>query len=242
MKKIIETVKNDFYNYKNYHFIEIMFVLTLFFGLLMGLTSFMPPIIYIYISVFILPIITFSGSLFIEAQQKTVLPSILSDSHFPSLYAIGKILSATLVQLLPMVFYIVVMTFSLNISFNILLFIFIYLLSTIIHIIIGLSLSIIAKTTYALSMSYLVYLIVFSIIPILYSFNFFDSDYAYILIISPAFLSGVLFESVVNQYSLMGAWFHYVSVSLIIIYIVILFLFVIKPFIVEYLKDNYEEE
>lgn len=240
MKKIIDTVKNDFINYKEYHFTEIMFILTLFFGLLMGLTNIMPPIIYIYLSVFVLPVITFSVSLFIEAQQKTVLPNVLDDNHHPSIYAIGKILSATLIQIIPMLFYMLVMIFALDFSFNILLFIIIYLLSTVIHIIIGLSLSIIAKSAYTLSLSYLVYLIVFSIIPILYSFDFFSADLSYILVISPAFLSGVLFESLINQYSMMEPWFNYLAVVLLISYIVVLFIYVIRPFIVHYLKENYE--
>ncbi|MDA3932535.1 MAG: hypothetical protein PF513_07345 [Tenericutes bacterium] len=240
MKKIIDTVKNDFVNYRDYHFLEIMFILTLFFGLLMGLTSLMPPIIYIYLSVFVLPVITFSVSLFIEAQQKTVLPNVLDDNHHPSLYAIGKILSATLIQIIPMIFYLMVMIFVLGLSFNILFFMIVYMLSTVIHIIIGLSLSIIAKTAYTLSLSYLVYLIVFSVIPILYSFDFFSADLSYILIISPAFLSGVLFESLVNQYSMMDPWFNYISLGLILTYIVVLFMYVIKPFIVHYLKENYE--
>ncbi|MFP4478791.1 MAG: hypothetical protein ACLFPM_05115 [Candidatus Izemoplasmatales bacterium] len=240
MKKIIDTVKNDFINYKDYHFIEIMFILTLFFGLLMGLTNIMPPIIYIYLSIFVLPVITFSVSLFIEGQQKTVLPNILDDQHHPSLYAIGKILSATLLQVIPMIFYILVMTFALEFSFNIILFILIYLLSAIIHIVIGLTLSIISKTAYSLSISYLVYLIVFSIMPILYSFDFFSADLAYVLIISPAFLSGVLFERLINQYSLISVWFNYLAVALLLSYIIVLFMVVIKPFIIHYLKENYE--
>jgi len=240
MKKIIDTVKNDFINYKDYHFIEIMLILTLFFGLLMGLTSIMPPIIYVYLSVFVLPVITFSVSLFIEAQQKTVLPNVLDDKHLPGLYAIGKILSATIIQLIPMIFFILVMIFALNYTFNILLFIIIYLLATMTHIIIGLTLAIISKTAYILSLSYVVYLIVFSVIPVLYSFDFFDTDFGYILVISPAFLSGVLFESVVNNYSMMGSWFNYLAAGLLIVYTSVLFLYVIKPFIVHYLKENYE--
>lgn len=240
MKNILLTIKNDFAEYKKYHFITILTIISFLFSLLMGVTNLFPPIIYIYISIFILPVITFSVTLFIESQQRTVLPQIVDSQSHPSVFAVGKILSATLLQLIPLIFYIIVMVFVLDYSFNIPIFALIYLLASITHIVIGLTLSIIAKSQYALSISYLVYLIVFTIIPIYYSLGIIQSKLNYLLIISPAFLSGILFESLINNSPMMPDWVNYLAVVLQFIYIGILFIFVIKPFIFDYLKLNYD--
>ncbi|MFO8240935.1 MAG: hypothetical protein R6T90_08055 [Dissulfuribacterales bacterium] len=141
-----ETIKYDLMSFYKYHFITIIIVISLFFSLSMGITNLFPPVIYIYISVFIMPVITFSVSLLIESQQKEVLPKLLEQENKPVYCAIGKIVSATIVQLIPFVFYSIVLFAVLEFKFNIILFFLVYLLSIIMHIIIGLALSIISKS------------------------------------------------------------------------------------------------
>lgn len=242
MNDILKTIKNDLINFKNYRFLSIIVIISLFFSLLMGLTDLFPKdkvLIYVYISVFILPVITFSVSILIEAQQKKVLPEFISKDSKAINFAIGKVLSATIIQLIPFVFYTIVLTVVLELRFNILLFFLIYLLATIMHILVGLALSIIARSMYSLSVSYVVYLLVFSMMPIFYTYKFIKPDLSYILIISPAYLSGVLFERVVNGYLVASSWLTVLAVILQLIYISLIFIFIIKPFITEYLKLNY---
>ena len=178
MKKFLELLKIDFIYYAKYHFISIITVVSLLFGLTIGLTNFLPPMIYIYISVFVIPVLTFSVSLFIEQQQRSNRIEIKKSP--PGIYTLGKIVSATLLQFIPMITYLIVLIFVLNYQFNVFSFILVYLLGSAMHIMIGLSLSIIAKTSFALSMSYIVYLIIFSIIPIFYSVDMIPSNINYI--------------------------------------------------------------
>ncbi|MFW5794297.1 MAG: hypothetical protein ACOCV1_02330, partial [Bacillota bacterium] len=219
MSNLFETVKNDLINYYKYRFLSIIIIISFVFSMFMGLTDLFPPIIYIYISVFILPVITFSVSLLMEAQQKRVLPKLIDKDSKAIIFALGKVLSATIIQLIPFLFYTIVLISVLNYNFNVLLFFLIYLLATIMHILVGLALSIIAKSTYSLSLSYFVYLLLFSMMPIFYSYKFIKSDLSYILIISPAYLSGVLFESVVHGYLVASSWLVVLAVLLQLLYI-----------------------
>jgi len=238
MKQLWSMIKNDFKNYRKYHFLSIILLISVLFGFLMAYGRLFPPIIYIYISVFILPVISYSVTLVIAAQQGDLY---VSDSDIsPHYFAFGKMLSALIVQLIPLLIYIIVFLLALNYSFNLLAFILIYILSSMMHIMIGLSLSMIAKSSFSLSMSYLVYIIVFSIIPIFYSLGFLESKLInYILIISPAYLSGVIFESIIHQFHAVETWFVYVAVILQLVYIGLLYMFVVKPFIDSYLRHNH---
>ncbi|MCF7923868.1 MAG: hypothetical protein K9L64_02030 [Candidatus Izimaplasma sp.] len=241
MENMFNTIKNDLVNYYKYHFISIIVIISLIFSMFMGITNLFPPMIYIYISVFIMPVITFSVSLLIESQQNEVLPILIDKESNSVFFGIGKIISATIIQLIPFVFYSIVLFVVLEFRFNILLFFLVYLLSIIMHIIIGLALSIISKSSYSLSLSYIVYLLVFSMMPIFYSYGFINPDLSFVLIISPAYLSGVLFESVVNGYIVSSIWLVVLAVLLQLLYISLIFFFIIKPFISEYLKTNYTD-
>lgn len=231
-----ERIINDLKNYIHYRYLTIFIVISVLFGLSMGLTHFMPPIFYVYISVFILPVISFSVGLVIGNQQKDL------QGDNPHLYAISKIISAMIIQLIPLLIYLIVLLGVLSMSFNILYFIIVYILSSLLHIMIGLSLSMIAKTDFSLSMSYLVYLIVFSVIPIFYSMGMIQSELlSYVLIISPAYLAGVMFEGIMDSFYVVQEWFVYIAFILQLVYIFILYFFVIKPFISLYLHKQKEQ-
>jgi hypothetical protein len=230
---MIDRIMNDLKNYLHYHYLSIFIVISIFFGLSMGITHVVPPMIYVYISVFILPVISFSVGLVIGQQQNDCR------LETPHTYALSKIISANIIQLIPLVVYLIVMLVVLNLDFNVLYFILIYLVSSMLHIMIGLSLSIIAKTQFSLSLSYLVYLIVFSLIPIFYSMGMIQSEFlSYFLIISPAYLAGVMFEGVMDSFYIVQEWFVYVAFLIQTMYILILYFFVIKPFISLYLRNQ----
>ncbi|HKL47574.1 MAG TPA: hypothetical protein VJ878_02805 [Candidatus Izemoplasmatales bacterium] len=231
MKRYLELIKKDIICLSRYHFLSMVAGLSFFFALLIGLTDFFPPMIYIYFSVFVLPVISFSVNLIIQDQQDENKSEVSIRES-----TISKIISATLIQLIPIIIYLIVLIFVLNYEFNIILFTLVYLLGALMHIVIGLTLSIIAKTPFALSLSYGVYLIVFSIIPIFYSVGMIPNDFHYLLIISPAYLSGVLFEEIIHPSNNFTLWFPLISVTLQFIYMFIMYRFVISPFIKDYMK------
>lgn len=231
MKKYLSLVLRDLIVLAKYHYISIVAGLSFFFALLIGLTDFFPPMIYIYFSVFIFPVLSFSVNLLVQDHMKERRQGI-------SIHActLSKIFSATIIQLIPILIFLIVLLGVRSYRFNVLLFILVYLLGSLMHIIIGLSLSIIAKTPFAISLSYGVYLIVFSIIPIFYSVGLIPVNLEYMLIISPAYLSGVLFEGIIHLTPNLGFWLPFISVVLQIVYIYVLYRFVVKPFIQAYIN------
>jgi len=231
MREFYRLVKRDLISLAKYHYITIVAGLAFFFALLIGLTNLFPPMIYIYFSVFVIPVITFSVNLIVDEQEKNREKSLS-----PLIYTLSKISSAVIIQLIPIIIYLMVLLFVLNYEFSVILFILVYLMASAMHILIGLSLSIIARTPFAISLSYGVYLIVFSIIPIFYSVGMIPDNFLYLMIISPAYLSGVLFEEIIHPSSQFGFLFPFITVLLHIIYIVVLYRFVIKPFIKDYIK------
>lgn len=239
MKQLISSIKFDFKYYYHYHFISIITIISIIFALLIGLTNILHPMIYIYLSVFVVPVLSFSVTLIIEEQQKKPVDS--SKSCPPTMYTISKIGSAVILQLIPMTIYLIVLLAVKNYQFNVFYFILVYLTASTIHIMIGFSLSIISKTQLSLSFSYVVYLIVLTFVPIIYSLDKAPTHVNYFLIISPAYLSSVLFEAVLYPSPLIKIWFISLAVILLIGFIVLLFHFVIKPFSCEYLKSNKKE-
>lgn len=224
---------NDLKNYVHYRYLSIFIVISILFGFFMGLTNLIHPIIYVYISVFILPVISFSVGLVIGHQQGDCT------NENPHLYTVSKIISAMIIQLIPLVIYLIVLLAVLSMSFNVFYFIIIYILSSILHIMIGLSLSIIAKTEFSLSMSYLVYLLVFSLFPIFYTMGMIQSEIlSYVLIISPAYLAGIMFEGIMDSFFVVKEWFVYVAFIVQLIYIFVLYTYVIKPFIALFLLNQ----
>lgn len=230
---MVKLIMNDLKNYAKYHYLSIFIIISALFGFFMGMSNFFPPIIYVYISVFIMPVISYTIGLVI-GQQQDVSPGVSDHT-----YAISKILSASIIQLIPMIIYLIVYKYALNVSFNVLFFSIIYIVSSVLHIMIGLSLSMIAKSSFALSSSYMVYLIVFSIIPIFYSLGHVNNTFiSYVLIISPAYLAGVMFEALIDSFYAVEVWFTYVAFIIQLIYMILLYLLIIKPFISHYLAQE----
>jgi hypothetical protein len=114
-------------------------------------------------------------------------------------------------------------------------------MGVIVHIIIGLSLSIIAKTSRILSLSYLGYIVVFSLLPILYSNGIIPQAFQYYLIISPAYLSGVLVDYIISDALNPEVWLIILSIVLQIVYAVVLIRFVVMPFFKQYLLATTNE-
>ncbi|MGD9909281.1 MAG: hypothetical protein AB7U79_01600 [Candidatus Izemoplasmatales bacterium] len=191
---------------------------------------------YIYISIFVLPVILFAMLLFIEREDQTVIPKEEGDIDKNQI-VFSKIVSSLTLQLIPLFFYIIVITFAYHLHFSYLLFILAFLLGSLLHILIGLTLSIISKTSGVLSFSYLTYIILFSSIPIFYSAGLIPLQFQYALLVSPAYLSGILIDDVLISSVGSSLGIAIISAVLQVIYVLLLSYFIIRPFAKNYLED-----
>ncbi len=246
MKTFIHLVWSDLKRLWSYRIILFIFVLTVIFTLAIALFPALDPSNFIYVSIFILPVIIFSISLFIDREEGTLLPFVFSPMK--SAYLVfSKVISALIVQLIPIIFILGAMAFTMSdemafmetaeinaLFFDFFLIFLAYLLGSILHILIGLSLSIISKTSSILSLSYVVYIIVFSLTAIMYSNGIIPLKFQYFLIVSPAFLSGVLIDNVIAGAAYSETWLIVLAVGLQVAYAVLLTLFVIIPYFKQY--------
>jgi len=246
MKTFIHLVWSDLKRLWSYRIILFIFVLTVIFTLAIALFPALDPSNFIYVSIFILPVIIFSISLFIDREEGTLLPFVFSPMK--SAYLVfSKVISALIVQLIPIIFILGAMAFTMSdemafmetaeinaLFFDFFLIFLAYLLGSILHILIGLSLSIISKTSSILSLSYVVYIIVFSLTAIMYSNGIIPLKFQDFLIVSPAFLSGVLIDNVIAGAAYSETWLIVLAVGLQVAYAVLLTLFVIIPYFKQY--------
>jgi ABC-type transport system involved in cytochrome c biogenesis permease component len=238
MKNIVKIFKNDFSNFISYRILHMVVILSVLFGLIMGVFVTVEPLVFVYITIFIFPVITFSISFFIEREENTIIP-ILTCECKPIEIISAKVLSATTLQLVPFIIYSFIMKIMLNMNFNLILFFLIFIVGIILHILIGLALAIISKSNFAMSMSYIVYIIVFSIVPFLSLSNAVPESMKYFLIISPAFLSGVLFENLILGYLYSEQLLVILAAILQVVYIFVLIFLVIRPFFKKFLVNTY---
>jgi hypothetical protein len=221
-----------------YRIILFVAVLTFLFAMGMLFLPIFDSTNFLYISIFILPVIIFSISMFIEREENTFLPLIVSSTSTLKI-VMTKIISAVLVELIPFTGFLLInllkgSNFQSGIEVNFFTLFLVYVMGVIVHIIIGLSLSIIAKTSAILSISYIGYIVVFSLLPILYSNGMVPESIQYYLIISPAFLSGVLIDYIVLDTLNPEVWLIVLSIVLQIVYATVLVRFVIIPFFKQY--------
>lgn len=236
MNNFKKLVFNDFKRMKEYKILHIHVAISFLLAAFMAFYRTISMTNYIYISIFVLPVILFAMLLFIEKEDHTVLPEEGSDIS-KSQIVFSKIVSSLCLQLIPMVFYIIVIAFAYQHHFSILLFILAFLLGSLLHILIGLSLSIISKTSGVLSLSYLTYIILFSSIPIFYSAGLIPLQFQYALLVSPAYLSGILIDDVLISSVGTSLGIAITSAILQVLYAFLLSYFIVRPFVKNYLKD-----
>ncbi len=241
MKNLIRIYKNDITNFISYRILHMVVILSVLFGLTMGIFVNIEPLIFVYITVFVFPVITFSISFYIEREENTILP-ILTCECKPIEIIGAKVLSATTLQVVPFIIFTFIMKVILNMNFNIILFFLIFFVGIILHILIGLALAMISNSNFAMSLSYITYIIVFSIVPFLSLSNVVPESMQYFLVISPAFLSGVLFENLILGYLYSEQLLVILAAVLQVAYILVLVFLVIRPFFKRFLISFYNKE
>ncbi len=232
-KKLFINDLERFFEYRIFHvFVTIVFIFTF----AMALFPELNPSNFIYVSVFVLPVILFSISMYIEKEEGTILP-MLSTCCKSYEVLLSKVLAALSLQLIPVILYTLVFRFGTGYEINYLAFIGTYLLGALMHIIVGLTLSILSKSNNILSMSYLAYIVIFSITPILYENGLIPLSFQYVMIISPAYLSGILLGNVMAGVMYSGLTMILIALFLQIIYICVLVIWVILPFLKAYMLE-----
>ena len=241
LSRFIQIIKNDFKNYLRYSVLQTVLILSVLFSVSMAFFPQIDPLILVYITVFILPVIILSISIYIENEEKTLFPLAMCDCSALEII-LAKVVSALLILLIPLILYIIIMFTVLHMSFNVLLFILIYLLSAVIHIIIGIVLAIISKSNHIMSISYIGYIVIFSVMPIFHQQGLIPEYFQYILIVSPAYLSGLLFEQIIIGYIHIADWLIILAILLQLIYIGVFTMFVIRPYFKSYLFYRINEK
>ncbi|HAQ56938.1 MAG TPA: hypothetical protein DCR44_06035 [Acholeplasmatales bacterium] len=232
IKTFFNLVWSDLKRLWSYRIVLFIMVLTFLFSLAIILFPVIDPTNFIYVSIFILPVVVFSISLFIDREEGTLLPFVFSPLKSGFL-VFSKVLSALAVMTIPIVCFIIAMAIA-QYEISFLLLFLAYMLGALLHILIGISLSIISKTTSVLSLSYVAYIVVFSLTAILYSNGIIPLRFQYYLIISPAYLSGVLIDNIVAGCVFSEVWLLILAVGLQLAYGVLLSLFIIIPYFKQY--------
>ena len=112
------------------------------------------PLILVYITVFILPVVILSISIYIESEEERLFPLAVCDCSSIEII-LAKLVSALLMLLIPLVLYIIVMFTVLHMNYSVLLFILVYLLSATVHILIGFVLAITSKSSHIMLYCYI---------------------------------------------------------------------------------------
>lgn len=246
LKDFLVLVWDDIKRLNTYNIILFVGVLSFLFTMFILFLPIFDSTNFLYISIFVLPVIIFSISMFIEREENTILPLITSSVSGLKIVMV-KVVAAVVIELIPFFAFVLAMligrdsNFQNDVNINYFSLLLVYIMGVIVHIIIGLSLSIIAKTSAILSLSYITYIIVFSLLPILYSNGIIPHSFQYYLIVSPAFLSGVLIDYIVSDALNPEIWLIVTSVILQIVYTVVLIRFVINPFFKQYLLATQSE-
>jgi len=233
MKNFKAVFKNDWVNLYKYRIFHMIIIVSIIFVLAMGFFPEINPLLFIYLSLFIIPVISHSITLFIEQEEDTLFP--ISEEKRRIYQVLPAILlSAISLQLIPLLFYILIFIFVLNVNFSIILFILTYILSISLHMIIAFAITIMAKSHKLISLTYIGYIIIFSLIPFIYLMNLMPEGLDYVFVFSPAYLAHVLFDNITFGYLFSDKFLIILAVLLQIIVLTMLTLFVIVPY---YRKD-----
>ncbi|MDD3477585.1 MAG: hypothetical protein PHP32_01750 [Candidatus Izemoplasmatales bacterium] len=236
MKHFQMIIINDLKRYFEYRIFHVHIAISILFAASMAFFGSIHPSNFIFVAIFILPVVLFSISLFIEREEGSILPWVSAPCS-PTLIAVAKMTSALLMQLIPFVLFSIVLVLK-GYEFSYLLFLLAFLLGSLVHIVIGLSLSILSKSNQILSISYLIYIVLFSVLPIFHANGLIPDRFSYALIISPAYLSGILIDSIMAGSLESPVLLVILSVVLQLAYAAILLRYVIAPFFKPYLLDS----
>lgn len=229
MKNILKIIIHDFKNFAKYRIVHMTLIVSVVFALAMGFFPEVEPLLYVYLTLFVIPVIMHSITLFIEKEEGNLIPEHVNTPKTGEII-FGKVLSSFLLQLIPLILYLIVMIFVLNVNFNLFLFSFAYLVGVSIHILIGFSITILSKSHLNMMLLYVGYIAIFSFLPFISLMGLIPTSIEFLFIFSPGYLVGIIIENITFTYLFSPLYLVILSCTLIIVYIVMLILFIISPF------------
>jgi hypothetical protein len=229
MKNIQKIFIDSFGNFIKYRILHMTIIIAILFALAMGFFSDIDPLLFIFVSVFIFPVIMHSIILFIEREEDSPLPKSLCKSKIHEVI-IAKILAAITLHLIPFILYLLIMLLVLNMNFSVILFLLTYLLGLIMHVTVGLVITIISKTHVKMLLMYVGYIILFSFLPFISLMNYIPDSIQYLFIFSPAYLSGILMQNIIFGYLYSDQLFVILAVILQVVFSGVLIWFIVRPF------------
>jgi hypothetical protein len=239
MCNVWRLICNDLKRLYQYKIVHIVIGVSFLFSAILAFFQRINPANLIYVTVFIMPVVIFSFSLHSDRIDQQMVPEC--DIRFKTwTVVLAKMVSALILQIIPIAFFMIVLYGALDMEINYLWLFLAYVFGVVLHILIGLSLAIIGKTNRVLSLSYIIYILLFCMGPIFLSNGLIPTKYEYFLLFSPAFLSGVLLDNILAGSLYSPEWLIILSSSLQGLYIILLSLFVIHPYFKNYLDDFYE--
>ncbi len=224
---------NDLKKLYDHRMILFVGILTFVFSMAMAVFPDLDQSNFIYFNIFVLPVIIFSTSMFIGREEDTLLPLIIGKVK-PMVMAFSKILSAAIIELIPIICFTIILNY-IDFETSYWLLFLTYMLGVILHIIIALSLAIISQNSSTLSLSYLVYVLVFGGSAILYANGLIPLSAQYFMLVSPAFLSSVLIDNILVGTTYSEPWLIVASIVLQLGYGFLLTWFVIRPYFKSYI-------
>jgi hypothetical protein len=228
MKPFGSEVLRDLRRMIDYQVLQITLVLSVVFALMMALLTQIDVVHFISLSVFIVPIIMFSIAAFLRKEDR-----IEEARHYAGkkpLYLLSvHTISALIVEAIPFLLYSVVLLFVRTSSFSYGLYAITYFSGAILHVLISSYLAMSSKTMRQLAYGYIAYVLVFSMTPILYSNGIIPFAFQYWMLISPAYVSGLLIDNVLTGFQFSSNWLIALASCLQALEIVLLTLVALIP-------------
>lgn len=228
MKRFGTHVWMDLKRMFDYQVLQITLVLSLVFALMMALLPQIDALHFVALSVFIVPVIMLSIAGFLRKEEGFDNEPIRTNKR--AAYWLGvHACSSVAIEAIPFVLYSLVLLFFRTTPFSFGLYLITYFSGALLHALIALYLAMTAKNPRQLAYGYIVYVLVFSITPILYTNGIIPFAFQYWMLISPAYVSGLLIDNVLTGVQFSSDWLIVLASVLQVALIASLSIFALIP-------------
>lgn len=228
MKQFGLDVVRDLKRMFDYQVLQITLVLSIVFALMMALLRDIDVVHFISLSVFIVPVIMFSIASFLRKEDHA---GGLDRSTCEKPWRVLGVhtVSALIVETIPFLLYSIILLLVRDVPFSFPLYFLTYYAGATLHVLIAAYLAMTSKTMRQLAYGYIVYVLVFSMTPILYANGIIPFAFQYWMLISPAYVSGLLIDNVLTGFQFSSTWLIVLAACLQVVEIVLLFTVALIP-------------
>lgn len=237
MKRFWNEVVHDLKRMIDYQVLQITLVLSLVFAAMMALMPSIDAIHFFSLSLFIVPIIMFSIATFLRKEELTE-EGVPCSVKLAAFHLGSHAVSALIVETIPFVLYGLVMVLFRSSAFSFPLYVLAYFSGAFLHVLIAMYLALTSQTLRQLALGYIVYVLVFSMTPILYANGIIPYLFQYWMLISPAYVSGLLLDNVLTGIQFSSDWLIALSAVIQVSGILLLFRFALIPLLCKSLSKS----